>query len=157
MQDQDSSRLIQMERYLFPASRKGMVATATVLRQQIHCASARGDAGSWDFPPLAPIIASSIWDVSGCDRRCLIMTSSKLHGRQIGSPCWICTLSGFCRPGTLSSFHFARLILPLILTLALFVVFSPSFYCLQVLLRWICQILSGSQPGLTSSPALPLL
>ena len=115
----------------------------------------RGDAGSWDFPPLAPIIASSIWDVSGSDRRCLIMTSSLLHGRQIGSTCWICAVSRFCRPGSLSSFDLAWWSLPLSLTRALFVFSSSFLFFLQlvgpVLLRWICQVLSSSHPGLSSS------
>lgn len=119
-----------------------------------------GDASSWDFPPLAPIIASSIQDVSRSDRRCLITTSSLLHGRQIGSTCWICVVSSFCRSGGILSFDIAQRIPPLSLTLALFVFsHSYSFFFLFFssaggtceLLRWICQILSNSQPGLTGT------
>lgn len=92
----------------------------------VLCCS-EGDAGSSHFPPLAPIIASSIQDVSGSDRGCLITTSSPLHGRQIGSTCRISALSSFCRPGSLMSFDTVRQILPLSSTVALFV-FFPSFF-----------------------------
>lgn len=120
----------------------------------------RGDAGSRDFPPLAPIIASSIRDVSGSDRRCLITTSLLLHGRQIGSTCWIRALSSFCRPGSLSSFDTAWRILPLKPTLALFVFFFPLFFfLLQRVGPMSCwggsvRYLAAANLG---SPALPLL
>lgn len=51
-------------------------------QQPVCCSPARASggvsAGGWDFPPLAPIIALSIGDVSGSDRRRLIAASSLL-------------------------------------------------------------------------------
>lgn len=44
--------------------------------------SGEGDAGSTDFPPLASIIAPSVQDDSGSDRRCLITSTWQTN--------WVC-------------------------------------------------------------------
>lgn len=117
----------QLQRPLFSVWKEGILDNSHSLNTTNVLCYSKGDAGSSDFPPLAPIIASSIQDVSRSDRRCLITTSPPLHGRQIGSTRRICALSSFCRPHSLLSFDTARQIPPLSSTVALFV-FSPSFF-----------------------------
>lgn len=81
---------------------------------QRYCSLVRasgGAAGGWDFPPLAPIIASSIGDVSGSDRRRLIAVSSFLPlawpTNWVPEPNVLLSLSGCCHRGGYASLNTA--------------------------------------------------
>lgn len=137
---------------------EGYWTMPTVSAQQTQCYS-KGDAGSRDFSPLAPIIASSIRDVSGSDRRCLITTSLPLCGRQIGSTSRICALSSLCHPHSLLSSATVWQMPPLNLTVALFVFYRRLIFLQQVrpMSCWaLCRVLSISQPVLAVCFVAPL-